>query len=287
MVPLKGKLDPNDAFAVTNLVGDDIVYCLWGNENLVEIKTALEEWGYPISDKTDFFDLKEAANLFYKRNIVSFEDVQDIISYSNESMDLIFSSKESIMYSLFIDMINNNYTNNDLSKSIESLILENEMVIEDNIYKGREFREGNSNIEFEKDELVNLELFVDSMIQYNKEVCEYLQSKINNAKMNEVHKMLLSEKATMCRFKSDVYKYTKAFINTYRNDDFDTYKFYYKTLDMYTMIEDAFILSEWIKDKDSSFGRFVLDLGGAFILSTATYAQTYMLRKNVLAKLYK
>lgn len=287
VVSLKGKLNTDDAFSITNLVGEETVYCLWGNDNIKTIQMKLEEWGYPLTKKSKFFDLKEAANKFYGKEINNFEDIQNIISYSTESIDLIFSSKESVMYSLFIDMINNEYNNEELVNTIENLILENELANADNIYKGREFRAAKSNIELEQDELANLEMFVDYMSKYNVELCEYLQTRVNNTEMNEVHRMLLTEKATMCRFKNDVYKYTKALLQAYKNEDFETYKFYYKTLDMYTMIEDAFILSESLKDEDTSFSRFVSDLGGAFAMSTATYAQTYMLRKNVMAKLYK
>lgn len=287
VVPLQGKMENNDAFTITNLLGDDAVYCLWGDSNKKAIYDSLEEWGYPISNKTMFFDLREAASSFYNKEITSFEDIQNIISYSTDSIELIFSSKESVMYSLFIDMINSGYNNDLFNKTVEELILDNELVIADNIYKGKEFRTGKSNIEFEKEELVNLELFVDNMLTYNKEIEEYLNLKVNNTPMSEVQKMLLSEKATMCRVKKDVYNYTKSLINAYKNEDFDTYKFYYKTIDMYLLIEDAFILNEWIKNDKTRFSQFVGDLGASFALSTATYAQTYMLRKNVLAKLYK
>lgn len=287
VVSLKGKLNADDAFTITNLVGEETVYCLWGNDNIKTIQRKLEEWGYPITNKVIFMDLKEEASNFYNRDIKMFEDIQDIISYSSESMDLIFSSKESMMYSLFIDMINNGYVNDNINNTIENLILENELANADNIYKGREFRTTKSNIELQKDELVNLELFVDNMTIYNTELLNYLEARIYNTELNEVHQMLLSEKATMCRFKNDVYKYTKALLNAYKNEDFETYKFYYKTLDMYTMMEDAYILSEALNGEVSSFADFVADLGNAFAMSTATYAQTYMLRKNVIAKLNK
>lgn len=287
VVPLQSKMDENDAFNITNLLGDNAIYCLWGDENKEDIYNSLEGWGYPISNKTIFIDLRKEASAFYKKEINKFEDIQNIVSYSTDSMELIFTSKESVMYSLFIDMINSGYDNDLFNKSVEELILENELVIVDNLYKGKEFRAGESNIEFEKTELENLSLFVDKMLTYNQEIEEYLTAKVNNTKINDVQKMLLSEKATMCRIKKDVYNYTKSLIKAYENEDFETYKFYYKTIDMYLLIEDAFILSEWIKNENTNFSNFVGDLGASFALSTSTYAQTYMLRKNVLAKLYK
>lgn len=285
VVPLKSKMNSNDAFTITNLVGDDSVYCLWGNENKDVIYNSLEEWGYPISNKTVFFDLRAAASNFYNREINNFEDIQNIVSYSSDSLELIFSSKESIMYSLFLDMLNSGYSEATFTKNIENLIMENELIIADNLYKGQEFRAGKSNIEFEREELANLELFVDNMAQYNDEIEAYLNAKVTQAGMSDVHRMLLSEKATMCRMKRDVYRYTKSLIQTYKKEDFETFKFYYKTMDMYLLIEDAFILGEWIKNENTPFAAFVSDLGASFALSTATYAQTYMLRKNVLAKL--
>ena len=114
----------------------------------------------------------------------------------------------------------------------------------------------------------------------------YLNNKIKNSNLLDVHKMLLSEKAMMCRFKKDVYTYTKALLDANKKNDFETYKFYYKTLDMYVLMEDAYILSNAM-DKDTSFSSFVADLGNAFKMSTSTYANTYLLRKNVLAKLTK
>ena len=38
---------------------------------------------------------------------------------------------------------------------------------------------------------------------------------------------------------------------------------------------------------DTAFSSFVADLGNVFKMSTATYANTYLLRKNVLAKVTK
>lgn len=287
VVSLRENLNAEDAFIITNLVGEETVYCTWGESNVVMIKERLEEWGYLMSSKTVFFDLKKEASDFYNRKIESFEDVQNIISFADGDMDLIFSSKESVMYSLFIDMLNNGYKNDVLESTIEHLILQNELANADNIFKGREFRTAKSSIGLEENELVNLQKFVDSMMECNALMGEYLDARVKSSDLNSVHRMLLDEKATMCRFKKSAYVYTKALLKAYENEDFETYTFYYKTLDMYALIEDAYILSEVIKDETNSFSRFVADLGSTFTMSTASHAQAYLLRKNVIAKLNK
>lgn len=286
VISIKDKVKTEDAFTISNLLGDKSVYCVWGKDNLNSVKTMLENCGYAMTERTIFFDLKNAANVFYNENIDNFEDVQRIISYDAESLDLIFSSKESIMYSLFIDMINKGYVNSELEDTLNNLIQENEEASAKNIIKGNEFRNSKSSIEFERSELENLEKFVEYMQEYNMQMEDYLNNKIKNSNLLDVHKMLLSEKATMCRFKKDVYTYTKALLDANKKNDFETYKFYYKTLDMYVLMEDAYILSNEMKN-DNAFSSFVADLGNVFKMSTATYANTYLLRKNVLAKLTK
>lgn len=286
VVVIKDNLKEEDAFSIVNLVGDKAVYCLWGMDYIDDVKSLLVECNYPISDKTIFLDLKETASSFYGKSIDTFEDVQNIVSYASESVDLIFSSKESIMYSLFIDMINNGYESCDLESTLEDIIKENEFACVDSIFKGREFRNSKSSIEFENSELINLELFASCMKEYNTQMEEYLNSKLKSNNLSEVHRMLLSEKTVMCRFKKDVYTYTIALLEANKKNDFDTYKFYYKTLDMYALMEDAFILSNELKEVNS-FSNFVKDLGVVFSMSTSTYANTFLLRKNVLAKLNK
>ena len=287
VIELKSFTNDSDAFNIANLLGDEAIYCVWGNDNLTEVKNKLIEFGYPVNNETIFFDVKTEANNFYQTDIETFEDTQKVIQYASESLDLIFSSKESVVYSLFLDMINNGYNNNMLFDTVKNLVNKNEVAYASNIHKGVDFRTAKSNIEFDKSELINLEMFVDVMSEYNKEIGAYLNDRLANTELSDVHRMILSEKATLCRVKNDTYTYTKALLNAYKNEEFETYRFYYKTLEMYTMIEDAFILSESIINEETPFSSFVCDLGSTFAMSTATFANTYMLRKNVMAKLFK
>ena len=287
VVALDSKMNVEDPFNIINLIGEESVYCVWGKENVAEIKAKLVDWGYVITDKTTIFDLREAASDFYNKTINSFEDIQSIISFASSDVEAIYTSKETIMYSLFIDMLNNDYTNDVLDDSIRNLIVQAEMTNADNIYKGAEFRKTNSNIEFEKRELALLEEFSNNMYEYNVQMSDYLNNRLAQNDLNDVCRMLLSEKATMCRYKKDIYKYTTELLKTYKNDNFESYKFYFKTLQMYAMMEDAFIFADAIEDKNSTLRNFALELGSFFVGSTATYAYTYLLRKNVVAKLNK
>lgn len=286
VVMIKNNRTIDEALLISNLVGDKSVYCVWGNDNLNSVKTMLENSGYMITERTLFFDLKEAANMFYNTKIDNFEDVQNLISYDSESLDLIFFSKESIMYSLFLDMMNKGYVNSDLEDTLNNLIKENEIVSAMNIHKGNEFRNAKSSIDFQYSELDNLATFIEYMQEYNVQMEYYLNNKINNSNLSDVHRMLLSEKATMCRFKKDVYTYTKALLEANKNNEFETYKFYFKTLDMYALMEDAYILSCEMNTDDTLLS-FAKDLGDVFEMSTSTYANMYLLRKNVFAKLTK
>lgn len=287
VVALDSKMNVDDPFNLVNLIGEETVYCVWGKDNVNEIKDKLVDWGYVITDKTTLFDLKEAASNFYNKTINSFEDVQSIISFASSDIEAIYTSKETIMYSLFIDMLNNEYTNDVLEDSIRNLIIQAEMTNADNIYKGSEFRKANSNIEFEERELALLEEFSNNMYEYNVQMGDYLNNRLAQDNLNDVCRMLLSEKATMCRYKKDIYKYTTELLKTYKNDSFETYKFYFKRLQMFSMMEDAFIFADAVEDKNSALRNFALELGSFFVESTSTYACTYLLRKNIVAKLNK
>ena len=285
VVALDSKMNSNDPFNIINLVGEEAAYCIWGKDNITEIKSKLVDWGYTVTDKTVMFDLKEAASNFYNKAINGFEDVQSIISFASSNVEAIYTSKETIMYSLFIDMLNNNYTNDVLEDSIENIIIQAEMTNADNIYKGSEFRKANSSIAFEEKELGLLEEFSSNMYEYNSQMSDYLNSRLGQGDLNKVCRMLLSEKAVMCRYKKDIYKYTMELLNQYKNESYDRYNFYFKMLQMYALMEDAFIFADVVDSQNNELKNFALDLGSYFVESPATYAYTYLLRKNVLAKL--
>lgn len=167
VITIKDKINTDDAFMLSNLLTDKAVYCVWGTDNLNNVKIMLENSGYMITEKTLFFDLKDAANIFYDEQIDTFEDVQKLIAYDSDSLDLIFSSKESVMYSLFLDMINKGYINTKLEDTLNNLINENEIASAMNINKGNELRNSKSSIEFHYSEIEHLDKFVEYMQEHN------------------------------------------------------------------------------------------------------------------------
>ena len=285
VIELRSRMNNDDIFNLVNMIDESTVYCVWGDVNVEEIKSSLIEWGYDISNKTTFLDLKKESTEFFGRDFDTFEDVVEAVFEDRYSLDLIFNTKESVMYSLLLEMCNNGYDNGVITASIEDLINNAEKLYRQLAYKGESFREQKSSIELLESELVNLSTFVDKMSEYNSVMNEQYTAIINNESMPMLYRNMLMEKAMLCRFKIDTYKYLRKLLNIYEKENFDAYKFNLKATELYTVMEDAYVLSQDVED--DKFGDFVKELGNSFNMSTAVYANSFILRKNIINTLRK
>lgn len=285
VVQLKSNLLSNDAFNILNLLGDECIYFLWGDDNKEIVRDSLEQWQFTISIKTEFIDLKKEAIQFYNRDIEDFDDVLDLISFSNSDVETIFKSKESIMFSLYVDMVNKGYKNRILNLTLGEAITQCELACIDTLSKGVSFRKERSSIEILGEEMPLLKRMVSFMKQYNTDMEYYLTQIIKSGMLNDIYINLISEKASMCRIKKDTCLYLDKLIEAYSKEDFMTYKFYLKSTELYSLMEDAYILSENIDDLNDSFSEFINCLASTFRMSTVPYAYAFILRKNVMKKL--
>lgn len=286
VVSLKSRQDRDNMFSTVNLIGDDAIYITWGCENLEELKNALTKWDYPISSETKFMDLKAEASEFLNIEINDFNDIKSYISFADSNIDTIFANKETIMYSLFVELINRGYKNTLIETTLEENIKSYKLSYIDNSYKGLEFRKLKSSLSLEmKEELEHLKNFSIAMSTYNDNVGKYIDNALKTRNLNDVQSGLLNDRLIMHRYKKDCYKYILSLVDIYINEeDLSNYIFNIKSTELYCIMEDAFILRNSIEE-ETEFTNFLSILGEYFQNSLSSVANSFILKQNIISKI--
>lgn len=279
----------DNIFSLVNLIDDSFILCLWGQDNIDEIKADLNSKGICISENTIIVDLKQESSKFFDTNMTEIEDATSVISFSNMPIVNSFDTKETIMYALYIEMINNGYMNDNLLESVDISINKIHHAYMSNSYKGASFRETKGDIIIEKSELEYMSKFAQDMSLYLKVCSEEIERILMNENISDTARLLLEEKLTVMKVKKGIYTYIKVMCEEFKNQDMSEYIFYLRTIELYLMMEDAYRYSSELSMLDSydSYSNFVSQLGATFSMSGSPNAYAYILRKNVLSLLSK
>lgn len=290
LVTLNESIKDGEYFNALTLIGKETIYCVWGNENIESLKNILVNFDYGVDENTVFLDIRKAYCDAYGVKELSLNCIVDALVDSKMFLmeELMLGEDVSIakvMHGLMRFMLLDGYKNEEMNIKIKDALSEKKELYFLHQDVSSSFRKEKATLSLNKVELSELEEFSKNMIIYHEAMEDvYCKASQDNSISFELRE-LAREKSLVSRYKINAHKFALNSINANKENDFEEINIYFKSVELYSLIDDCMEVIKYIDSNDSLY-LFVSELGASFMNKFGrTYS--YLLRRNIVSEFTK
>lgn len=290
VVTLNESIEPGEAFNALTLLGEETVYCVWGNDNIESLKNILMNFNYEVNENTVFLDIKKAYCDLYGISELSLNCVVEALVDSKMfAMEELMIGEEisiaKVMHGLLKFMLVDGYKNEEMNVKIKDALSEKKTLYFAHQDITSSFRKEKATLTLNKIELDELKEFSESMMVYHEAMEDVYRKASQDSSLSIELRELAREKSLVSRYKINVHKFALNSIKANKENNLDEISIYFKSIELYSLIDDCMEMIKYMDSNDSLY-LFVSELGAPFMnKSGRTYS--YLLRRNIVSEFAK